>query len=362
MKSRTFILVLSLMLHDSILAQDKLVKVMELHESGPVSSVCFSPDSLQLALVSFQGTASVYDTASWKAKATLKWDIRSDKGNPNAEFNAEKQREIQLIKYWTKTSWLIERNGLEIWDSARKKIEPLQLNSRILNILSHGPEPTFVITGQFQSEQGPFILWDLKTRKRLCTLTDFRSGFGDLDISRDGRRLVKYGMNDHLIRVWDGATGKIYCQFNPRQPKSDAVISLAISADGKLLAYAQRESIYLYHLEKQQDIGSIPSNGTFYALGDCMKWLPDHARLLVMSRRSPNNFIDYLLAVYEIPSGRMLASATWSHASTDLMTKSTPIDEGLTISPNGRWAVTYRKNKPLKSDLLSSANVWELPK
>jgi WD40 repeat protein/serine/threonine protein kinase len=101
----------------------------------------------------------------------------------------------------------------------------------------------FALSGGFVDKT--LKLWDMESRKCLCTFTGHTSGVLSVCLSADGRFALS-GSIDRTLKLWDVATGQ--CSFTFRG-HADAVRSVCLSADGQFaLSSSADRTLKLWHV------------------------------------------------------------------------------------------------------------------
>lgn len=170
----------------------QLVRSLPGH-TAPCTSIDFSRDATLLASGSYDGTAIVWSTATWKPLQTLE--------NPDRE---------------TATNW------------------------RIVADVAFSPDGR---TLAMASREGSVVIWDLATGQTVTTLSGHSSAVTAVAFSPDGRTLASGG-DDQTIRLWNAATWRELVALESAAALSH-VNQLAFSCDGsRLLAAAPQACIW----------------------------------------------------------------------------------------------------------------------
>ena len=113
------------------------------------------------------------------------------------------------------------------------------------------PEGITAVTGSLEKE---CLLWDLKARKLIDTMSGHKDIVTSVAVTEDGRLAVS-GSSDHTLRVWDLTSRS--CIGTLRGHSSD-VTSVAITADGKRAASGSRDqTVRLWDLEQSTCVATL---------------------------------------------------------------------------------------------------------
>ncbi len=94
-------------------------------------------------------------------------------------------------------------------------------------------------------------IWDLATGKNLKTFEGHTEGISSLALSPDGKFVISCSANDQS-RMWDMSTGSQSQTFD-----CNGALSLAISPDGKNVAFGGLETIQLWDIAKAEKINEL---------------------------------------------------------------------------------------------------------
>jgi len=150
------------------------------------------------------------------------------------------------------------------------------------------------------SSDGPVSLFDTVNRKLVRTMFGGGDGALALALSRDGKRLAT-AMGSFAF-VWDVATGKQLLKATHAEPPESLgtqewIDSVAISPDGRLLAYGARgvNAAYIWNLETGRQILKLEHDSRVAAVS----FNADGSKLSTGS-------YDGTSRVWELPSGKEL--------------------------------------------------------
>jgi WD40 repeat protein len=207
-----------------------------------INMMNWSPDCKLIALLSKDGTISVFETATFKEVAHL--DDRPG---------------IRLLEFTRDGKGLITVQPDQIyrWDLASRTVRKTNLERQIPNYPAFGLTPdqqTLVIVpneavlANMPHEHGPISLWDVTTGKERVKLKgEFARTDANIDFTPDGQVFATngtslYKRHDHsTIAFWDVRTGEL--RKHLRLPVR-FVTGLSISPDGRtLLTLGQSDQV-----------------------------------------------------------------------------------------------------------------------
>jgi RNA polymerase sigma factor (sigma-70 family) len=216
------------------LASDK--DLSEIDTGSPPLSLRFSPDGKVLAWVVLQGEVNFWDLAAGKNLDPL--------GNPD-------QVRIATLVFAPDGKMLAlgrDDGSVEVWDVPARK-----LSRRILEAcLPIGPTRFFALgstttrtdlgfspdgkTLAVGASRSSLRQFDVATGKEVGPeVVGHRSAVRSLGVSADGKTMITHARGDS-VRFWDAASGK----ERRHVPAAGATLSAALSADGTLLAAADK--------------------------------------------------------------------------------------------------------------------------
>lgn len=173
-------------------ATRRLIRRLNGH-TGYCVSLDFSRDGKQLASGSFDGTAIIWSTETWKATQTLR--------NPDpGSFSSQ----------------------------ARGMVDEVAFSPDGKNLA-------------MASREGNLLLWDVATGQLLETLKGHSSAVSAVVFSPDGRTLAS-GSSDQTVRLWNVDTRQELMQLDSGNVEVGIVYTLAFSPDGKQLLAGGRVS------------------------------------------------------------------------------------------------------------------------
>ena len=249
---------------------------------GGIRQVHYSPDGLQLAVVSSIGTW-IYDTTTWEPIHLLSKD---DVGVSNIDYHPERyilassdndvtlnlwdtdtgKLERELINTSSIRRMVFNANGntlaaaeypatIRILD-AEKGVEkhilrkPVGVQSPIHSI-AFNPNGFMIAAGE---ESGTIALWDTITGEHIQDLKGNLSEIRSITFSNDGNVLASRSLSDSVVRLWDTKTMQ-QIQTLKGEGTIGSIRHIAFSEDdGLLAAVCFNGSIQLWDVNTNQHI------------------------------------------------------------------------------------------------------------
>ena len=192
----------------------KLSKRLDGHRCD-VTSVAFSANGKLLASASCDQKVKLWDVESKKLLRTIEnaGDFFSVALSPDAKLVAGGTRDA-TIKIWDTESGALLR-------TVKNDVNPIAL-------LAFTPDANTLI-----SESADVVFIDVANGSVVRRLNVEGSVMNAMALSPDGTRLATGGYQDHVVRVWDVASGRELQDFGGH---TDTVAALAWSPDGSTLA------------------------------------------------------------------------------------------------------------------------------
>ena len=198
----------------------------------PIKRLLFAPDRKTLLSVCEEGTIQVSRTSTGRCTRTIhNYDGDCFAFSPDGNTFAARAFAMSDT----------EVDKIHIFDIATAtKHQTLTTDSRngILDVV-FSPDAKMIALNECERDvfdsHCPISLWDIRTGKRLKTLTTVDGGAYAIAFSPDAKTLADSGgLSDNRIALWDVVTGEQRCAFIWKD-RFDHADSLAFSPDGRTL-------------------------------------------------------------------------------------------------------------------------------
>ena len=151
-----------------------------------------------------------------------------------------------------------------LWDmTTKEQIALLEGQTKDVTSITFSPNGKLLVSA---SGDGTVWVWDMATKQAIAQLEGHTDWVTSVSFSPDGRLLAS-ASEDSTIRLWDVATKQEIAQFSQpgqntgatlRLWKTDAVLSVAFSPDGRLLVSASKDrTIRLWRVDTQKQIAQL---------------------------------------------------------------------------------------------------------
>jgi RNA polymerase sigma factor (sigma-70 family) len=202
--------------------------------TAAVGCLCFSPDAKVLASGSRDGTVRLWDVATGKQLRQI----------------AESAGEVPFVGYSPDGKLLVWADGegvLRVWDFEQGKLLhelpsiserfPANRSTRNFGAFSAAFAPDSRLLA-FAGWNGRIILWDPRTGKEIRQWAAHADAVTSVSFSGDGKMLASVGLTDSAIRLWEVATGK---QLNVNKAHTGDIRFLYYTEDGKTIRSGARD-------------------------------------------------------------------------------------------------------------------------
>lgn len=263
----------------SAVQQNRLSNILKGHD-GWIGSAEWSPDGTRLVTTSEDGTARIWNTATWEEEIVLL-------GHDGEVFTA----------FWSPDGTRIATAGNDgnaiIWDAATGMILQTLSHSDRITEANWSPNGTAIVTGSYD---GTAKVWNAITGELQLILEGHEDFVEVAKWSPDGT-LLATASGDGTARIWDSATGKELFLLSSHD---DAVIDVSWSPDGTRLASGSFDgTAKVWDIASGEELHTLQGEG----LGEIrwVIWSPDGTRILTVERG--RNQADGTAAVWDSETG-----------------------------------------------------------
>lgn len=242
---------------------------------SPVTSICFSPDSLLLVSGGADCTIKVWDLRSGKLLRTL-W-LFSKFVSPNClPFSVSISPDSEIV-----ASGCMDGN-IRVWNRHTGKLI-YNLKGHEDSVLSICFSPTGTILSG--SKDKTIRLWNPSSGKLLSIFKGHENNVTSVYVSPDGKSFAS-GSLDKTIRIWNLETLKLIYSLDKH---TDGINSICISRHGKILASASSDgTVRLWDYQSGKLIHTIQGNAE--SIGN-VSISPDNSTIILTGSR--NTYIQF---------------------------------------------------------------------
>jgi WD40 repeat protein len=247
---------------------------------GQVLSAALSFDGRLLATGDYSGTIEIWNVENHQLLQTFlnghNGRVYSLAFSPDARMLVSGGADSRVIV------WNVDKGS---------KIRTLW-HRELVTQVNFSPDGSLIVSGSYDAT---IILWDVQTGQMVHTFWDTQP-VSAIAISPDGRLLAS-GSLANTVTVWDIASKtKLYVLHHTQDYPYNAVISLAISSDGRRLASSSYHDMKLWNIETGEEIRTLGDQ----ASANHLTFLPGDSLLLSGSA------YDGTVKIWKVNSGEIV--------------------------------------------------------
>ena len=285
----------------------RCLKTLRGHTDG-VQSIAYSPDGKYISSGASDGKVKCWEVESGRC-------IQTDENATGISCitYSPDGKDLAIAKF---SSGMIQVKNLET--GVFSFFEVQAIHKEFIRELCYSPDGKYLASG---SEDKTIKIWDVQTKKCICTLEGHTNGITALAYSPDGKYLAS-GSHDHTIKIWKVANWKCITTLNEHKL---TVHSIVYSPDGGYFASSSADdTIKIWKTAKNK----------------CIKTLEGHKyRVLALSYSPDGKYIasgagDKTVRIWDIKNNTTYKSFG---SYVDIL-------ECLAYSPDGKYLATGGAN------------------
>ena len=218
----------------------RCLKTLRGHTDG-VQSVAYSPDGKYISSGASDGKVKFWEVESGRC-------IQTDENATGISCitYSPDGKDLAIAKF---SSGMIQVKNLET--GVFSFFEVQAIHKEFIRELCYSPDGKYLASG---SEDKTIKIWDVQTKKCICTLEGHTNGITALAYSPDGKYLAS-GSHDHTIKIWKVANWKCITTLNEHKL---TVHSIVYSPDGGYFASSSADdTIKIWKTAKNKCIKTL---------------------------------------------------------------------------------------------------------
>jgi len=334
--------------------------VLPIGHTGPVFSVCFSPDDKTVLTGSADNTAKLWDVATGKEYLSF-----SGHSSSISSVAFSKSGKYVLTGSWDKTArlWNAESGAMlvnfdkhddwvssvafssdekyvatgcydklaRLWDlESGKKIKTFKGHSGRISSIAFSPRGEYLLTG---SEDKSAILWNINKNNVVIKYKGHAGWVNSVAFSPDGKYIAT-GSSDKTIMLWETTSGKLLKTFTGHK---SGVYSVSFSPDGKyIISAGYDKTAKLWDVATGAEIRSFVGHT---ALLNCAMFSYDGKNIITASS-------DKTAMLWDVTTGK----------NTMTFEGHSGIVTSIAFSPDGKSVLTGHSDKTAKLRNINTGN------
>jgi len=308
------------------------IRTFEGHQAA-VASVRFGPQAKTILTGAYDGEAILWDTESGEI-------LRRFKGYPGQVSPIQVGHDrFQLLVHESNS------DHVALWDGIHgRRVLKLSANNGSTNASTLSDDGRYVAIG---TSEGQLTLHNVTDGKPLFTIQAHPHLVADICFSADGRRIATAGgkiwrTRAHMVpcdvAIWEVPSGKLYKRYSGHE---SPVISLALSADGRLIAGGgEDQRVIVWDVASGRQLLTLVGHGDDITT---LAFSPDR-RLLVSGDANGQ------MTVWDLSSGRKLRDMNVHRGQVYYVAFSPSGEELLSGSADGKAIIwNVRRWQPVRT-------------
>ena len=228
-------------------AEDEPIPGGPLRFASGINRLLFSPDERFVAAALWNGEVHIAEISN----CVIFNKIKVSGAEVSQILFSPSGKEIAASSESVAGVWLVETGQpLSIKLKHRDRVNALAFSPM-------GKTLAVAVGGPNLGEVGEVVLWDLSPTPAGPIVLPHGDDVNAIAFSGDGKTMVS-GSYDHFVRVWDTSSGKPIRQWELK----DSVGHLVLSRDGRRIAAATGDLLYLFEVDASQPTEPLKHPGT----------------------------------------------------------------------------------------------------
>lgn len=224
----------------------QIIKKLTDHQTS-INSLDFSPDGKKIISGSNDQTIKIWDAVSYQLLDTIKFNNTVS----TVAFSSD-SRQFAVVCNDSKT---------DIFDTESKKlIFSLEGHKGIISTVVYSPDGKQILTS---SQDGTAKIWQANDGKLVATLSSHKSLLTSASFSSDGQHIVTTS-NDHTLKIWEVSTTKL---LNTLEVDKEQVYFAEFSKNNKqLISIGQDKNLKIWEIPTNRQLLNLKGHESIVRL------------------------------------------------------------------------------------------------